>query len=183
MARKTTRNLIAVLALSTATAALAQTPSDPKLEQVLTQMDQASQRFKSATADFSWDQFQKVVEEHDIQSGKIFFRRTSKEVQMAADIDKPIAKKLVYSGGKVQFFQPSINQLTERDAGSNRADVESFLVLGFGGRGHDLLKQWQVTLSGEENIGNTQTVRLELIPKAENIKHIFNKVVIWVDPE
>jgi len=121
------------------------------------------------------------VDEHDTQSGKVYFRRNGNETQMAADIDKPVAKKLVYSGGKVQFFQPSINQLTIKDAGANRSDVESFLVLGFGGSGHDLLKQWNVTYSGDETINGTQTAKLELVPKEDKIRRMFSKVVIWVD--
>jgi outer membrane lipoprotein-sorting protein len=171
---------LVLVALSVSITAPAQ---QSKLDAVLTQMDEASQRFKSATADFSWDQYQKVVDEHDIQTGKIYFRRNSRETQMAADIEKPVAKKVVFSGGKVLFYQPQINQITEKDTGSNREAVESFLVLGFGGRGHDLLTTYDVTYTGNEQINGTDTAKLELIPKAESVRRMFNKIIIWVDPK
>src|SRR5690349_6511388 len=48
------------------------------LEGVLTQMDAAAARFRSAQADFSWDQYQKVVNETDTQKGTVYYRRTGK---------------------------------------------------------------------------------------------------------
>lgn len=181
---------IVILNLALSFAVLGQAPparasqsaGNPQLEQVLTQLDAASDRFKSAVADFTWDQYQKVVDEHDIQTGKIYYRRASHETMMAADIQKPTVKKLVYAKGKILFFQPSINQLTEKDTGNNRAEVESFLVLGFGGRGHDLLKAYDVTLTGKEQVGGTAVAKLELVPKSPNVRKMFSKIVIWVDP-
>lgn len=175
------RTIVVALALSGFSVLAA--AQQPQLEAVLTQMDQASLRFKSATADFSWDQYQKVVDEHDIQTGKIYYRRNSRETQMAADIEKPAAKKVVFANGKILFFQPKINQITEKDTGTNREAVESFLVLGFGGSGHDLLKTYDVTYSGTEKIGSIDTVKLELIPKAPSVRKMFNKIIVWVDPK
>jgi outer membrane lipoprotein-sorting protein len=153
------------------------------LERVLTQMDQGAANFRSATADFKWDQYQKVVDETDSQSGKIYFRRTGKETQMAADIEKPAKKYLVFSGGKIRLYQPQIDQITEKDTGANREQVESFLVLGFGGGGHDLLKTYEVSYGGMEAVDGKQTAKLELTPKNPRIRSMFNKIVIWVLPE
>ncbi|HEY0565169.1 MAG TPA: outer membrane lipoprotein carrier protein LolA [Terriglobales bacterium] len=176
--------IVSALACAAAAPSHAQAPaaSNPQLESVLTQMDQASDRFKSATADFSWDQYQKVVDEHDVQSGRIYFRRGNRETQMAADVQKPAKKYVVYSNGKIEFFQPTINQLTVKDTGSSRAEVETFLVLGFGGRGHDLPKTYDVTLIGNENIDGKNTAKLELVPKSPRVRQMFSKIVIWVDP-
>src|SRR5579872_3934125 len=63
---------------------------DPKLNAVLSQMDTAAAQFHSAEADFKADQYQKVVNETDTQTGKIYFRRTGKgEMQMASEIQPP----------------------------------------------------------------------------------------------
>src|SRR5579872_3321796 len=63
------------------------------LNTVLNQMDAAAAQFRSAEADFSWDQYQRVVNETDTQKGKIYFRRTGKgETQMAVDIQSPDQK-------------------------------------------------------------------------------------------
>ena len=90
------------------------------VESVLTQMDSASAKFRTAEADFVWDQFQKVVNETDTQKGKVYYRRTGKgETQMAANIQSPEQRYLIFSDGKVRLYQPRIEQVNEYDAGKN----------------------------------------------------------------
>src|ERR1041385_6269229 len=58
--------------------ATTKTPAEDKastLEQTLTSMDKAAAGFKAIEADFAWDQYQKVVNETDTESGTIYFRR------------------------------------------------------------------------------------------------------------
>src|SRR4051794_37376592 len=81
--------------LSIFSAASAQTSAD--LEKVLTQLDTASATFKSAEADFRWDQFQKVVNETDVQKGKVYFQRHDHSTLMAANIAEPDTKVLLYA--------------------------------------------------------------------------------------
>jgi outer membrane lipoprotein-sorting protein len=103
-----------------------------ELQTILNDMDRAATGFKSAQADFVWDQFTRVVNEHDQQKGVVYYRRQNNEVQMAADITSPAKKYVLFSGGKVDVYQPDIEQVTEYSAGKNKAEFESFLVLGFG---------------------------------------------------
>jgi len=177
------RNSIPVwLAVALAVAASAQeTPS--ALNKVLTEMDSAAAKFRSAEAAFQWDQFQKVVEETDTQKGKIYFRRAGDDMQMAADITQPDPKYVLYTDGKVQWYQPGIDQVTVYDAGKSRQDVGAFLLLGFGGGGHELLKSYDVKYLGTEKLGGVNTVKLDLTPKAPNIRNHVEHIVLWVDPD
>ncbi len=152
------------------------------LEAVLNDMDRAAAGFKSAQADFVWDQFTRVIQEHDLQKGTIYYRRQGNEVQMAADIQDPAKKYVLFSGGKVDVYQPEIDQVTEYNAGKNKAEFESFLVLGFGGRGHDLAKSFEVRYDGVENVGGVQAAKLTLAPKAAKVKNMFSQIVLWIDP-
>lgn len=152
------------------------------LDKVLTQMDTAAAGFKSAQADFVWDQYTKVVDERDNQKGTIFFRRDQKGVQMAADITQPDKKYVLFTDNNVQVYQPSMNQVTKYNVGKNRSEVESFLVLGFGGRGHDLLKSFDVKYVGAEKVDGTDTQKLELTPKSASVRNNFNRIVLWIDP-
>jgi outer membrane lipoprotein-sorting protein len=153
------------------------------LEGVLSQMDAAAAQFRSASADFVWEQYQKVVNETDTQKGKIYFRRDAKgkDTEMAADIQSPEQKYLLFSGGKIQFYQPKISQVNEYSAGKNRAEVESFLVLGFGGSGHDLQQQFEIKFDGNEDVDGVKTAKLELTPKAPRVKNMFEKIILWLD--
>jgi outer membrane lipoprotein-sorting protein len=152
------------------------------LQTVLNDMDRAAAGFKTAQADFVWDQFTKVVNEHDQQKGVVYYRRLPKEVQMAADITAPAKKYVLFSGGKVDVYQPEIEQITEYSAGKNKAEFESFLVLGFGGRGHDLPKSFDVTFGGWENVDGVRAAKLELAPKAAKVRGMFQQIVLWIDP-
>lgn len=159
---------------------------------VLRQMDAAAAKFESAQADFSWNVLQAVVQEHDIQTGTIYFERhggsgaASASTSMAAYVKQQngqnAPKTVTYTGGELQLYQPAINQLTILKAGANQAQYESFLTLGFGGSGKDLEANWQVSCSGMEKIGATATAKLQLKPKQQSVANTFSQVTIWVDP-
>ncbi|MFZ0285353.1 MAG: outer membrane lipoprotein-sorting protein, partial [Terriglobales bacterium] len=59
---------------------------------------------------------------------------------------------------------------------------ESFLVLGFGGSGQDLLKSFDVTYSGTEKIDGIETSKLTLVPKSEKVRNTFDHIWLWIDP-
>jgi outer membrane lipoprotein-sorting protein len=151
------------------------------LEAVLSAMDKAAADFKTAQTDFVWDQYQKVVDEHDIQKGTMYFRRQNSEVQMAADITLPDKKYVLFSGGVVSVYLPKAGQVTEYNAGKNKADFETFLVLGFGGRGHDLAKSFDVKYEGMEQVQGINAAKLELKPKSQKVANMFQTITLWID--
>lgn len=178
---------VTVIVLSVAfapLAVLAQSGGD--LKTVLAQMDTASHNFKSAQADFEWDQYQLVIQDKDVQKGAISFQRKGTDTQMAARINqfnaKPDDKQLVYKEGQLEFYQPKIKQITIFSAGANRSQYESFLTLGFGGSGRDLEKNWVVTYQGSDTVDGVKTAKLDLVPREANVKQTFSHVTIWVDP-
>src|SRR5437763_14649642 len=73
--------------------------SSAGLDRVLAEMDKASSSFRSAEANFIWDQYQKVIDETETQKGKIYFRHQDNDTQMAADIAEPDKKYVLYTGG------------------------------------------------------------------------------------
>jgi len=166
-------------ALSLAASSAAQ--SDPNLEKILNQMDSTASAFRTTQANFVWNQYWKVVNETDSQKGTVYYRRAGSETQMMADITDP-PKSVLFSNGKVQVYEPKLKRVTAYEAGKNREAVESFLVLGFGGSGHDMLKSFDVRYVGKENVGGVEAAKLELIPKSERVRNIFAKIWLWIDP-
>jgi len=154
------------------------------LEAVLSQMDAAAAQFRTADADFVWDQYQKVINETDTQKGKIYFRRTGKgDTQMSLNVTSPEQKNVLFADGKLRMYQPKIDQVNEYDVGKNRDEVETFLVLGFGGRGHELQQQFEVKYEGIEPINGVQTAKLALTPKAAKVRNMFDRIIIWEDAQ
>jgi outer membrane lipoprotein-sorting protein len=151
------------------------------LDKVLAQMDAASAKFQNAQADFIWDNYTKVVDDHERQTGTIYFERVGGQTQMAALVDKPTKKVVVYKDATLSYYDPSLDQLNVFAAGKNKAQYESFLTLGFGGSGKDLKAAWQINDLGPETIDGVATEKLDLQSdqaKGANIVHI----TIWVDP-
>jgi outer membrane lipoprotein-sorting protein len=173
---------VVLLASLLSAAAWAQS-ADSGLETVLTQMDAAARNFKSTEASVVWDQYVKVINETDTETGKVYFRRESSAVEMAVDFEKPDKKYVRYSGGKVQVYLPKMDEVDEYSPGKNRADVEAYLMLGFGGSGHDLARSYDVKLLGSEVINGVKAEKLELIPKSDRLRNNFiARILLWIDP-
>jgi outer membrane lipoprotein-sorting protein len=171
--------LITALLWLGGTGALGQT--DPNLQKVLNQMDATSAEFHTAQATFVWEQYFKVVNDKDSQKGTVYYRRSGKDIQMMADITDP-PKSVLFSDGKVQVYEPKLKRVTSYEAGKNREAVESFLVLGFGGSGRDMLKSFDVKYLDTETADGIKVAKLELIPKSDRMRNVFEKIWLWIDP-
>lgn len=164
--------------LHAAATAAPQKNDDPAaLQAILKKMDAVSASFRTTQAEFEWDNYQKVIDEVvDVQTGNIYYRRAGKEIEMAADVKKagtsasalkPEPKYVLFSEGKIRMYQPKTDQVTIYDLGKDRSDLESYVVLGFGGSGQDLLKAFDVKYQGTETINGVAAAKLELTPKSE----------------
>jgi outer membrane lipoprotein-sorting protein len=160
---------------------LLQVHEAPSLDSVLGKMDAAAATFHAAQADFVWDQYQKVVDETDTQKGTVYYRRAGKEIEMMAEIKEPDPKFVLYKDGKLQVYQPKIEQVMEYPTGGNHSEIESYLVLGFGGSGQDLKKSFEVSYLGEEIVDGIATGELQLIPKSEKFRNNVAKILLWID--
>jgi outer membrane lipoprotein-sorting protein len=172
--------LIPALFLLLSTLALAQ--ANGPLEGTLNSMDRAAANMKTVQTDFVWDQYTAVIQEHDNQAGTMYFRRNGNNIEMAATIAKPQTKHILFTSGTVQIYEPRIEQVTKYNAGKNRDTFESFLVLGFGGRGHDLEKSFDVKYGGAETVDGIATQKLVLTPKSEKVRNMFQTITLWIDP-
>jgi outer membrane lipoprotein-sorting protein len=153
------------------------------LERVLAAMDSAAKNFKTTEASVVWDEYQKVVDETETEKGTIYFRREGADVEMAVDFAAPDLKYVRYTGGKVQVYLPKADEVNEYSPGKNRADVESYLVLGFGGSGHDLQKSYDIRYLGSETVSGVKAEKMELIPKSDRVRHDFiARILLWIDP-
>ncbi len=172
-----------VLCYCLVTFAAQEKPADNgNLDAVLKKMDTAAASFRTTEAQFEWDRYEKVIDEvDDIQSGTIYYRRAGKEIQMKADITKPDRKYVLFSEGKIKMYLPKPDQVTVYDLGKNTNDFESYLVLGFGGSGQDLMKAFQVTNLGPETINGVATAKLKLVPKSEKVRNTFKRILLWID--
>jgi len=173
------RSLVLITCLLFGVALAAQAQS---LDAVLAAMDRQAAGFHTVQCDFTADMYQKVVDEHDFQKGTMYFRRQGDSTEMAADITDPDKKYVLFSNGVVSYFQPSIDQVTQYNAGKNKAEVESYLVLGFGGGGHALTSSYDVQYGGSEQVQGVNAGKLLLTPKSQRVRNMFQTITLWIDP-
>ena len=154
--------------------------ADPKLDGVLRQMDAASAKFQSAQADVRKVKFEKGVRDTTEESGTVYFFRTKTGTEMGAVFGQ---KYIHFADGKGSLYDNVGHKTTPFNATeSDRARVESFLTLGFGGSGKDLERAWNIELQGSETIDGVSTVKLNLVPKDASVTNTFTHILIWVDP-
>ena len=185
--------VLAVSFLGFSSAARPKPADQEALDNVLKKMDQAAANFHSTQANFQWDSYTKVIDEVDeVDTGVIYYRRNGKDkdIDMMAEVKeagpslaklKPEPKFVLVSNGKARMYQPKIDQVTEFDLGKNKSEFESYFVLGFGGSGQDLKRQFDVTYVGPETINGTSTAKLKLVPKSAQVKNMYNEIDLWID--
>ena len=163
------------------------------LETILKKMDSASASFRTAQAEFEWDNYQRVIDEIvDVQTGTIYYRRIRQrdrddgrrqEAGTSLATAKTEPKYVLFSEGKIRMYQPKPDQVTVYDLGKDRADLESYVVLGFGGSGQDLQKAFDVKFQGTETVNGVSAAKLELTPKSEKVRRNYNRMILWIDPD
>jgi outer membrane lipoprotein-sorting protein len=159
----------------------AQKPDSSGLDSVLKKMDETAAHFQTAQADFVFEQYQKVVDETDTQKGTVYYRKAGQQIEMMAEFTDPDKKFVLYKDGKLQVYQPKIEQVMEYSAGANQQELESLMVLGFGGSGQELKKSYDVTYQGEETVNDIPTAKLQLIPKNDKLRNNLPQIILWID--
>lgn len=148
------------------------------LEYVLSMMDHAAQDFHSLTAAIEHIKYTAVVKDTSTETGEIFVRKDAKE---RIDFQSPDPRTILRNGDNLYVYTPKINRVEEYNIGKNRAAVDQYLALGFGTRSDSLKKNYQITLSGEEELEGRKAAVLELTPRSDEQKKQISKVVMWVD--
>jgi outer membrane lipoprotein-sorting protein len=184
--------LLRLSSASTAAHPAATPQAEPvTLDSVIKKMDETSAKFRSAQASLEWDSYQKVIDEIDqVETGSIYYRRNGKDIEMKVDIKelggslqtlKPAPKYVLFSEGKIQVYEPKRDQVTVYDPGKNRAEFESYAVLGFGGSGQDLLKSFNVKYAGQQTVNGVSAAWLQLEPKSDKVRNTYKRIDLWID--
>ena len=177
--KKSLSLLVFLLCASLWSVAQANRPAD--LQTVLNLMDRTAATLRTVETDFTWDDYERVVDSHDYQKGVMYFSRSGKDVEMSAEIKQPAPKFVLFKGGTVRVYEPRIDQVTVYNVGKNKADFEAFLVLGFGGAGRDLTRNFDVRYAGSEQVAGVTTYKLELVPKTVSARNTFPLITLWID--
>jgi outer membrane lipoprotein-sorting protein len=147
-------------------------------ENVLAMMDKSASDFKSLTADLDNTKYTDVVKDSSTETGHILVRKDQK---MRIEIVKPDPRTILRTGDSLFVYTPKIKRVEEYDLGKNRAMVDQYVLLGFGTKSQNMLKSYDVKLTGEEQLDGKKTFVLELTPKSDDVRRQITKIRMWID--
>jgi outer membrane lipoprotein-sorting protein len=171
-------SLAAAASLSSAIRASTAPQSNWALDTVLKQMDAQAADFHSLTADMERTKVTVVVNDKSTESGTISVRSDGK---MRIEVTQPDARTILRDGDNFYIYNPKIHRVEEYNLGKKKSVVDQFLLLGFGTSGTSLKESYAVTLQGEETLDNHKVLRLELMPKTDEVRKQLSKILLWLD--
>jgi outer membrane lipoprotein-sorting protein len=148
------------------------------LDNVLKQMDAQAADFRSLTADMERTKVTVVVNDRSVESGRISVRRDDK---MRIEVTQPDARTILRDGDNFYIYNPKIHRVEEYNLGKKKSVVDQFLLLGFGTSGSSLKESYGIALQAEETMDNRKVLRLELVPKTEEVRKQLSKIQLWLD--
>jgi len=158
--------------------ASASAQSNWTLDTVLKQMDAQAADFHSLTADMERTKVTVVVNDKSTESGRISVRRDGK---MRIEVTQPDARTILRDGDTFYIYNPKIHRVEQYNLGKKKSLVDQFLLLGFGTSGSSLKESYTITLQGEESLENRKVIRIELLPKTEEVRKQLSKIQLWLD--
>lgn len=141
-------------------------------------MDAQAATFQSLTADLERTKVTVVVNDKSTESGMILVRRDDK---MRIDVTQPDPRTILRDGDKFYIYNPKIHRVEEYNLGKKKSIVDQFVLLGFGTSGTSLRESYAITLQGEETLDNRKVLRLELLPKSDDVRKELSKIDLWLD--
>jgi len=81
----------------------------------------------------------------------------------------------------VSDYDKSANTVNEYSLSRHKERLEPFYRLGFSISGKDMQDRFLVTILGEEALGDTRTLVLELTPKRDAERATVGKIRLWID--
>ena len=148
------------------------------LDSVLKQLDAHAADFQSLTADLERTKVTVVVNDKSTESGQIWVRRDGK---MRIELTQPDARTILRDGDFFYLYNPKIHRVEEYNLGKRKSVVDQFLLLGFGTSGSSLKESYDISLQGEETLDGRKVLRLELLPKTDEVKKQLSKIELWLD--
>jgi outer membrane lipoprotein-sorting protein len=170
---------LAMLLTTSAGARKGKRPTD--LTEILFQMNEASKRLKTVSANLEYTKVTVLVDDKSTESGQLFFRKKTTEIRI--DIQKPDRKILLLKKNKGEIYLPKINQIQEYDLQQKSGLVQQFLLLGFGSDTNELKKSYNIKYLKEEDLQGDSTVVLELVPRKRNVAAQITKIEMWVSED
>ena len=150
------------------------------LPDVLARMDRAAAEFHSLSAEMKRVQFTAVLNESSEMDGVVRLRRTKNGTQGIVEFKQPEQRTVFINGKQVQIYYPKANNVEIYDTSKYTSNMDQILLLGFGTSAAELKKSYDIKDGGVQKISGTDTTRIELTPRSDEMKKLITKIELWI---
>ena len=150
------------------------------LPDVLARMDKSAQTFRSLTGKMHRLQFTAVLGESSVMDGVLRLKRMNKTTRGVVEFQPPDPRTVFIDGKNIQIYYPKANTVEFYDASKYVANIDQFLLLGFGTTAAELAKTYETKFGGTESVGGKMCTRIELTPRTQQLKQLISKIELWI---
>ena len=146
------------------------------LDEAIRQLQQQADGFETAMArvETTWTGSDG---ESNTTSGTGFFHRDG-DMRYHVDGGETI---MFVDRNSVQQYKPNEKIVEEYSFRKHPDRLEPYIRLGFSITGRDLSRDYLVTILGEEDVGDSRTLMLELTPEDDRHRAVVRSVKLWID--
>ena len=157
---------------------MADMPSiDWDLDDAIRQIDGQADNFETAMARVEFtvkDGDGQVIDSH---FGNGFIRKDG-DMRYSQDGGNRV---VIVDGDTVSDYNRATETVTTHSLRRNEGALEGFYRLGFSIAGRDMKDRYLVTILGEEELGDSRTLVLELTPERDSERAVVGKIRLWID--
>lgn len=148
------------------------------LDDAVKQLNRQANDFQTLLARVEVVRNNKDGEEVSREKGTIYIAKNNK---MRIDADAPNARTILVTNSNVLIYLPARSVVERYSLSKHKNRLEPFIRSGFTFSGKKLKDDNLVTSLGENDVGESRSLGLELTPKKEKERQIVAKIQLWID--
>ena len=155
-----------------------------ELEATLKKMEQASEGFRTFSADLATVKYDALLDEfYPKETGKFYYSRADDGSALIRwEVLKPGEKILTIQEREALLYQPKIKSAQKYHLKENK-DKAEYLALGIGQSPEELRDTFNIRYLGSEQVNGEDCAQIELTPKDPKAASMFSSIIIWVKKE
>lgn len=155
------------------------------LPTILARMNADAPGLHTMSANIQMVTYTAVIDDKTIDNGTIKIKKGKNGavravVDFSGQKDPSQSREIGFFGKTVRIYYPNGHYYQDYDLGKNGDVLSQYLLLGFGTSGDDLVRSYNVTLEGTEEIAGKPTSKLLLVPKDTKVLEHLSKAEIWI---
>jgi len=160
---------------------IAAPPPSATLQPIIARMDKAAAEFKAMKARVTYVTHTDILNEDNTETGTAVMKKVhSGEVEGLVDFVTPDKKTITFEKRRMQVYYPKIKTLQIFELDKYGEQVDKFVMIGFGSSGTELAKDYEMTVLGSDAENGAPAIRLQLVPKAPEVRQYVTKVELWI---